>query len=195
MRVRVVIPPPAIVAWEEADAHLRLDGDTSQQDLVESLIAAATSSIDGPTGWLGRALGPQTLEARCEAFWCDDFQLPYPPIFAVDSIQYLDIVGALQTVDPAGYELVDREVVPIYGTRWPTARNSAGSVRMRYKAGYPVSANDLTPAVPEAVKRAILLMVGDLYRFRETVVVGTIAADVPMSATVENLLAPYRVFS
>lgn len=66
MRVIVVEPPKPVVTWEEADQHLKLDGDTSQKSFVEGLIAAATAHIDGPDGWLGRALGVQTLEAQVD---------------------------------------------------------------------------------------------------------------------------------
>jgi len=196
MRVRLINPPAPIVTWEEADAHLKLDGDESQKPLVEALIAAATGHIDGPGGWLGRALGVQTLEARGEAFWEPDWRLPYPPHIDLVSVKYLDTDGAQQTLGADAYLFDDRHLVPAYGTSWPAARNILGSVQVRYRAGYVADpeAEPLVAAVPQEIKRAILLMVGDLHRFRETATVGTIGADIPMSTTVENLLAPYRVF-
>ena len=42
---------------------------------------------------------------------------------------------------------------------------------------------------------ATLLMVGDLYAYRETAVTGVSTAPVQMSTTVEALLAPYRIWS
>lgn len=197
MRVRVITPPEPIVTWAAADAHLKLDGDTSQQAFVESLIAAATGHIDGPNGWLGRALGVQTLEARGESFWPDDWRLPYPPHIDVVSVKYVDGAGVLQTVDSAAYELDERAILPAYGTSWPTPRGSRASVQLRYRAGYVADpeADPLVATVPAPIRAAILLMAGDLYRFRETAVVGTVGADIPMSTTVENLLAPYRVFA
>ncbi len=196
MRVRLITPPPPIVTWEEADAHLRLDGDLTQRAYVESLIAGATASIDGPSGWLGRALGPQTLEARGEAFWPLGYRLLYPPIIDVLSVKYVDGNGVVQTIDPGAYELDDRELLPVYGTNWPSARNSRSSVQVRYRAGYVADpkAVSLVPAVPENVKRAVLLMVGDLYHHRQTTAAGTVN-EVPMSAAVESLLAPLRVFA
>lgn len=197
MRARVITPPTPVVTWEEADAHLKLEGDTSQKPHVERLIAAATGHIDGPAGWLGRALGPQTLEARADCFWSPGDRLPYPPHIDILSLKYLDSDGVLQTLDSGLYALDDREIVPAYGTAWPRVRASRGAVQVRYRAGYAAdpAAETLVAAVPEPVKAAILLIVGDLYRFRETAVAGTIATAIPMSAAVENLLAPYRVFA
>ena len=45
MRVVVVTPPVPVVTWEEAEQHLRLDGDVEQKPMVERLIAAATAGV------------------------------------------------------------------------------------------------------------------------------------------------------
>lgn len=56
-----------------------------------------------------------------------------------------------------------------------------------------VRAYHLVPEpTPSAVVAAVLLMTADLYANRESVVLGTIAAEVKMPTTVANLLAPYR---
>jgi hypothetical protein len=70
MRVVVITPPAPLVTWPDADKHLKLDGDETDRDYVQGLIAAATGHIDGPGGWLNRALGEQTLEARFDGFGC-----------------------------------------------------------------------------------------------------------------------------
>lgn len=64
MRVVVVSPPEPVISFEEAAEHLKLGGNQAERALVEGMIAAATATIDGPDGWLGRSLGAQTLEAR-----------------------------------------------------------------------------------------------------------------------------------
>lgn len=84
MRVSVITPPQPIVSWEQADAHLRLDGDVSAKGYVEDLIAVATAWIDGPDGWLGRALGEQVLEAVLPSgAWACDRRLPLPPLVQI----------------------------------------------------------------------------------------------------------------
>lgn len=198
MRVIVITPPAPVVTWEEADQHLRLDGDDEQRELVERLISAATQHIDGPDGWLGRALGLQTLEARMCGF-CDLIRLPYQPIVDVVSVHYLDGTGQPVLVDTDTYELFGRDLGCAWGKSWPTPgayRGYAETVRIRYRAGYAVEpdADPIVSNVPEPVKAAILLMVGDLWHARATVATGAVMATVPMSATVENLLQPFRVY-
>lgn len=198
MRVVVITPPAPVVTWEEADQHLRLDGDEEQKDMVERLVNAATQHIDGPDGWLGRSLGLQTLEVRICGF-CDIIRLPYRPIIDIVSVHYLDSQGQPQLVAADGYELFGHDLGTAWGKSWPTPgayRGHAETVRIQYRAGYAVDpdADPVVPNVPEPIKQAILLMVGDMWHQRHSFVVGTISASVPMSTTVENLLSPFRVY-
>jgi hypothetical protein len=79
MRVTVITPPEPIVSLVEAKRHLRVEHDSDDAH-IQWLIEVATSWIDAPDSWLGRALGEQTLEATLPACWkragCE---LPYPP--------------------------------------------------------------------------------------------------------------------
>ncbi len=61
--LRVIDPPAPLVTLERVKAHLRVDG-AEEDDLIAVYIAAAQATIDGPGGWLGRALGRQTIEYR-----------------------------------------------------------------------------------------------------------------------------------
>lgn len=184
MRVFVVTPPDPVVSYADAVARLRLASDGEQAD-VEAMIAAATATIDGPGGWLGRSIGVQTLEARLDTF-CGDLKLPYPPIADVMSVKYIDAAGTLQTVSPSDYYLAGADFCWADGFSPPATKAQREAVRIQYDAGYE--------DVPPNILAAILLMVGDLYANRETAVVGTVTAAVPMSTTVEALLAPSRVF-
>lgn len=188
MRVVVVEPPAPVVAWTDIDAHLKLDGDGDQQAEVEAMIAAATANIDGPEGWLGRAIGPQTLEVRLEPFTEQSLILPYPPVIEIVAIEYLDTDNQVQTLAEDAYELMGRCVVPAFGVNWPTMLPRREALRVRYRAGYP--------ELPAPIRAAILLMVGDLYRNRETVATGVSSPSViPMSTTVTRLLGPFRVWA
>lgn len=189
MRVVVVVPPEPVVTWEEADAHLRLDGDEDEKVFVDGLIAAATAHIDGPQGWLGRAIGVQTLEVRMCGFGVGPIRLPFEPIIAVESVHYLDGTGAPVLVEPDTYELFSSELGTAWGKSWPspgTYRGQTDTVRIQYRAGYE--------EVPAPIKAAILLMVGDLFHSRATVATGAAMQAVPMSTTVEALLQPFRVY-
>lgn len=205
MRTIVITPPAPVVLWEDARAHLRLDTN-DEQDLVTGMIAAATAALDGPTGWLGRSLGPQVLETRFDGFGFGGLlgyqgctlALPYGPVIAVQSVGYLDATGAAQAVDVSGWEVIGDQLEPAFGRSWPSTALRREAVRIRYAAGYAADpeADPLVAALPAPIRAAILLMVGDLFANRQTVETGVRAAavSVPMSTTVEALLAPYRVF-
>lgn len=171
MRVVVVEPPLPFVTVEKAKSHLRVDG-IDDDALIDGYIAAATGLIDGPAGWLGRAIGRQTLEAatRLTARRC--VQLAYPPIVDLVSVN-IRRGDASEPVDAASYAL-DGETL--------TFRNlstvGCDSVVVRYRAGYE--------AVPPAIITAVLLMVGQLYANRD--------GGSPDFAAADALLSPYRVY-
>lgn len=65
--------------------------------------------------------------------------------------------------------------------------------RTLYEAAEDVPADDEYPLVMnDAIRSAILLMVGHWYENREAVIVGTSASELPLA--VERLLHPYRVY-
>jgi uncharacterized phiE125 gp8 family phage protein len=185
MRTIVITPPQPVVSWADIDQHLALGGDTSRQSYVEGLAAAATAMIDGPRGWLGRAIGEQVLEARFNSFACTDLMLPYPEIQTILSVKYIDPDGIEQTMDPADFEVAGRVLFPKWGTAWPATRGTHEAVKVRYQAGYL--------DVPEPIKRAILTMTADQFAARESFAMGTVSA-VPSAADVDRLLGSYRVF-
>lgn len=189
MRVRVVTPPEPIVSRERAKEHLRVL-HTREDELIDAYVEAATAHLDGPTGWLGRALGVQELEMYLPAFGtCNWFALPYPPVIEMLAIEYVDDTGAKIALDAGAYELGGSMVRPAWPSSFPLAawRGAGGqTVRVHWRAGYE--------KVPAPVTAAILLMVGDLYANRETTAAGISSTHIPMSTTVENLLAPLRVY-
>jgi uncharacterized phiE125 gp8 family phage protein len=186
MRVFVVTPPQAVITTDEAKAHLKVLED-DEDALIDSFVAAATAHLDGPSGWLGRAIGLQTLEARFDSFECGALSLPFPPLAELISVKYLDNAAVEQTVDLALCEMMGQLLVPVDGQTWPSPLRRREAVRIRYQAGYQV--------VPAPIRAAILLMVGDLYANRETTIGSSNSVEVPMSTTVENLLGLYRVWA
>lgn len=187
-RVIVITPAERVVTLDQAKQHLRVDGD-DEDALIGAFIDAATGHIDGPDGWLGRAIGEQTLEAGLDGFIYDPISLPYPPIIAVSGIVYDDVTGEERTLDPATYEVRDGVIGTAWGRSWPSTRACRGasrSVRITYRAGYET--------LPAAISVAILLMVGDMYRNRETAGTG-VMSKVPMSVSADALLQPFRVYA
>ena len=186
MRVIVITPPEPVVSLDEAKLHLKLIDHDDDDTLIEGYVEAATAHLDGPDGWLGRALGVQTLEARFDLPSCGAIRLPYPPTIDLVSVQYLNAAEVLTTASLADFEMYGADLAPV--ATWPwiggSTRREAG--RVRYHAGYA--------KLPAAIRQAILLMVDDLYRNRGEAVIDAISSTVPMSATVKNLLSPFQVW-
>ncbi len=129
-----------------------------------------------------RAFVTQTREMALTA-WPPSvgFQLPMPPLQAVESITYLDEDGVTHTVTASDYRVYTNVepglVVLKSNIAWPSAVLAVGpSITVRYTAGY-----GLATAVPEQYKSAMLLMIGHLYENREAVITGTIATVLPMA--------------
>lgn len=181
MTVKVITRPEPIVSLEEARRHL-IDIPSEDEAYVESLVLAATTWLDGPTGWLGRALGLQTLEYS-GWFACRHIELPFPPVVGSVSIVTEDDDGVQSTVDPSTYRLVDGVVVVKAGATWVTRYRH----KIQYQAGYEIDDPDLTP-----IKIAILMMVAQWYLKREPVVIGAAVEEIPFS--VNALLTPYRIY-
>ncbi|MCA0025477.1 MULTISPECIES: head-tail connector protein [unclassified Mesorhizobium] len=186
MNIVVITPPAPVVTLEEAKAQLRVDfGDDDA--FISGLIAAVQGNIDGPDGWLGRAIGVQTLEMRLPSFcgWDGSSCIPLrcPPVTAPVSVKYIDGDGVEQTFDSDSYRLVgDDMIAPAYSVSWPSARHDHDSVKIRYTAGYE--------QVPPPIKAAILLNVAHLYANREAVSLENFVTELPLG--VQWLLSPFR---
>lgn len=184
MGVVIITPPGDIVGLAEAKQHLRVDHEDDDA-YIGDLIATAATWLDGPSGgWIGRALGAQTLELRAGCFERVP-QIPFPPVIEIVSVVYDDPSGAGQTVAPALYGFdPDAGLYFNPGFAWPSVAQRPDAVRIRYRAGYV--------RVPAPIRLAMLMLVGQWYAGREA------ASDKPLSElpfAVEALLSPFRVWS
>lgn len=189
MRVTVITAPGPVVSFEDAAEHLRLGASQAERTFVEGLVAAATGHIDGPDGWLGRSLGVQTLEARFSVFTAGSrVRLPYGPVISLVGIEYLNRNDEPVQADVDDFELLGADLVPAGSTfAWEGCSTRREAIRVQYLAGYEVD-------IPAPIKAAILLMVGDLYRNRDTTATVQMS-QVPMSTSVTGLLQPFRFFA
>lgn len=185
----IAAPATAPVSPTEAKEHLQVIG-TAQDAAITAMLAAAVSHLDGPTGTVGRALIEQEWKLLLDRFPCDALEIPLGRLISVTSVKYVDPYGAEQTLAPSAYvvdSVSDRGVItPAYGTSWPATRTQRNAVTVQFKAGYGPAADD----VPQAIRSAILLMVGDLFENREAAIVGQPRVDNP---TVDRLLFPFKV--
>lgn len=193
--VTVVTQPtfePVLLA--DAKLWLRIEtADTDQDDVITLLITAMREYAEELTG---RAFAERVLELRMDGFPSDGgvIELPYPPLRSVSSISYVDSEGVLQTLDssPTGWQedniAEPGRVMPLStATGWPdTLSGELGSVRIRYRAGYPSAG-----AIPKKVRTWMQMRLTTLFENREQVVTGTIVSDFPR-AYVDGLLDGLR---
>lgn len=193
MHAPVLVTPPAPaplpVTLDEAKAHLRVDS-TDEDGLIEALLDAAVSHLDGWTGVLGRCLEEQT--------WRQDFdciqrclRLPLGPVIDVVSVTWRNSGGEIATISSDDYALKNDGLGGYVrfedAYSLPGDLYEVGAVTVTYRAGYSPSEGAST--VPAAIKAAILLMVAHWFNNREA------ASDLNLSAVplgVDALLRPYR---
>lgn len=188
----ITAPESEPISVNEAKLHVRLDGD-DENAIVYGLIVASRASAEK---FLGRALMTQTRELTLDDFPDDDncpIRLPAPPVQSVTSVKYYDENGTLQTWAGANYQtdLVSEipRLMPVFGGTWPVTKyGSFNTVQVRYVAGYGVNGG----AVPEPIRQAILLTIGELFENRSGFVVGSGVAELPHTA--QALLMPYRAW-
>lgn len=197
MSLKLITPPDSQpVTLTEAKAHLRVD-TVDDNSLISTLIKAAVENIEGPKGFLGRALLTQTWDYGLDIFPCLTFdnlvrrnyiEIPLPPLISVTGIFYKDSSGADQTLNLSNY-VVDTASEPgriylVNGAVWPSVMTGGNAVRIRFVAGYP------DDVIPFSIKAAILIKIADLYENRESMVDGSYT-ELPWSA--QQLLKPHRM--
>lgn len=196
MAIRLITPPAAApITLTEAKTHLRVD-HSADDALISGLILASTGYCEKFTA---RAFVTQTWELVLDEFPSNEILIPLPPLQSVTSVKYDDANGFEQTVSSLEYTVDDVSepgwVVPSTAG-WPTALfEGINAVRIRFVAGFAPGTDspvDLAANVPQSIKAAILLHIGQLYDQREDIVVGTIVNKVPTGG-IEHLLRQYRV--
>lgn len=148
--------------------------------LIETMIGASVSHLDGFRGILGRAMVDQTWRLALDA-WSRDFVLPVPDVSSI-SISYEDADGAEQSGPEVQFAPVaagTRVVLPKSWAAPALAADSITPIRMDFVCGFGDAA-----AVPQALKIAIMQMVAHQYAEREGVSVS--------SPFYDRLISPYR---
>jgi uncharacterized phiE125 gp8 family phage protein len=189
-------PASEPVTLAEAKLHLKIDSDTSDDDLINNLITAAREQAEKFTG---RALINQTWELKMDAFPTDDddpdsaIVLQMPPLSSVSSIYYLHAetgvntqLSAANVYDLDTYQEPGR-IILRYGQTWPAVYSVPNAIVVTFIAGYGSTAS----SVPSSIKAAILLIIGHLYENREDVLTNRTPYSLPKGAN--DLLAPYCI--
>jgi uncharacterized phiE125 gp8 family phage protein len=162
--VTITEPTAEPVSLSEAKLHLRVD-HADEDTLISGLISGARGQIEALC-W--HALMTQTLELVLDGWPCGDtIELPHPPLQSVTSISYKDVDGVTTTLASDQYSVAkDSEpgrIVLAPGCTWPGVTLwTAEAIRVRFVAGWLSAA-----AVPQRLKQALLLLVGEWYAMRE----------------------------
>lgn len=154
----ITAPTSEPITLAEAKLQLRVDHN-DEDTIIQGFITAAREHAEQVTK---RSIMPQTWEVVLDAFPESDIELLYPVVNAVESVKYIDLNGAQQTMSAFDYYL-DKDSEPgwvILGTdkEWPETQEVANAVRVRYTAGYANAA-----AVPASIRTWLLLAVEHLY--------------------------------
>ncbi len=172
-------PESPLLSLDDAKAQLRIDPAFDLDDTyLESLIAAATSYIDGRDGILGRALVTQSWRGVIDGCFPGEIIVPLPPLQSVSSITYYDPEGVLKTLDPAEYDVIPGRdnglIVPAYGKSWPAVQNRRRAAIVEFVAGFGAPSD-----VPADIRHMALFLVSHWYMQRVPVAVGQAANRVP----------------
>ncbi len=176
------------ISVEEVKAQLYLcDDDGGDDALIARCITAARQHVEHLTGM---ALVQQTREGQASTWASRNYvELPGYPLQSVSAIGYTDTSGNEYVWDSANY-FVDTIATPgrVWAASWPKTALIAWrpAVKYTYVCGYADAAS-----VPEDVRAAMFLLIGDLYENREAVVVEAGLTPVTL-ATARNLYQQYR---
>lgn len=188
----VTAPTVEPISLTEAKSHLRVD-ISDDNTLIGTYITAARQYVENYTG---RSLVWRTYRAYLPCF-ADEIILPQRPISSITSVYYYDTAspGALTLLASTYYSLVNNVLRRTYGSTWPSVAYRDDAVQVTFVAGFdPTSSpiTDYTESIPQAIKSAVKLIVGDLYENREAQ--HTHNTVVQANATVKMLLDQYRVY-
>ncbi len=183
------------VTLTEVKEHLRITS-TAEDDLLTLYITAARQAAETITG---RALINTQWELAIDSFASSAIELPRPPLSPKSTevvITYTQTTGNTTQVNSTVYGVEYRAepgfVRLEYESEWPTdVQDSIGAVRITYRSGYTtVETND----TPEAIKQWIKMRTGQMYEYREPLLVGGVMQNLKRDF-VDGLLDPYRVIS
>lgn len=187
--VLVTGPASEPVSVQEAADHLRVDfGDDDA--LISARIGAAREWAEDFTR---RQFITATYDLYFDSWPAFPIVLPRPPLASVTSITYYDEDDTAAVWAASNY-YVDTAAEPgrivlKTGAVAPSVTlREANAVVVRFVAGYGAAGD-----VPEKVRAAILLTVGDLYENRENTVIGAGNSLVEVPFGAKALLWPLRV--
>lgn len=183
-------------------AHLRLDDDIEDDEVLEELIGTAREYCEEYTK---RCFVESTYELKLDS-WnyqvsANEIRIPIAPLLSVVSIQYLgsdDIYVAVPVADYA-VALDDEPPRIVFGATWagwPAGGpwySRPGGIVIELRAGYPPAGSPADAAnVPKRLKTAMKMLAAHWYENPEAVATETRQVPVELPIGVAALLDPFR---
>jgi uncharacterized phiE125 gp8 family phage protein len=143
--------------------------DTCDDNVIAGLITEARETVES---WISRALITQSWKLTLDAFPYE-IELRLPPIQSVDSINYIDVNGVEQLLDPSQYQTdlttEPARIRPAYNMVWPIFRiGIVNPIWVNFTAGF----GNAGSSVPQKINQAIIRLVALRYRNREPMTIG-----------------------
>lgn len=189
--------PELVISLDDMKLHLRRDDD-DDDEYIKAVRNAAIAQVDGPRGYLSRALVDQEWEVRFAGFYYNEFYVPLPPLLEVVSLKHYDANNVLQTISTSVYDVlgigsIGRGRIALNsGNAWPTTYARDEAVQLRFRAGYlDLSTSPPTGQIPYEIIAAIKLKAEALYKIRSEYIVGQTFNKTDVG---DNLLRYYKVY-
>jgi len=179
-----VVAPESLLTLDEAKNHLHVDHNDDDA-LIQALISAASSQLDGTEGLCGHHLVTQTWKLTFLPCNYDRVEIELPNVQAITEIKYYDSTNTLITADLAGWNLAaNKDEAYIWPTgNFPSVYYRWDAMQIKFTVGYGSPEN-----VPSEIKQAALLLIGHYYANREAV--GSVGSEIPLG--VQALLSNRR---
>ena len=171
-----------------AEAKAVLKVDVSDDDTgIDNLVAAATESCQIYTN----QYFINTVVTQYSDNWDSFYTLYKSPVVSITHVKYYDTDDSLQTLASSNYILDNtskpaRIGIAVDGSL-PNLADRINAVEVKYTVGYGTASTD----VPEGIRTAIILTVGNWYENRQTVITGRTATELPLSS--QYLLDQYKI--
>ncbi len=157
---RTIAPTVEPVTPARVRTDARIGTEWGDSDLNDE-IAAARERAEHITQ---RSLLEQTWQLTMDRFPTSDegpgIRLWWCPILSVESVQYVDVNGATQTLSSSAYA-VDKVTEPGWlepadGTSWPDTDDVINAVTITFKAGYGTEAADVPAAIRQWIRAQVV---------------------------------------
>ena len=182
-----VAPTNYPISLQDVKRNIGITIDDDSQDL--SIFESIKSLTNWIEEYLNRSLITRTLTLDFDELE-DDLVLAGEPIQTITSITYYDTTNTQQTLSTDYYALDTSSAVANiylkYGYSWPAHLEYRNSVTVTYIAGY----GDTAASVPEAIRKAMLIIMDNWLRYQATSASGLPISTIPYAA--EQLLRPFR---